>query len=230
MGQEGTADDRPTVDVTTDESTGSGWAHIEEGEPVDGSARMIETESEGDTYLACRAQFFDDEPGFVAASVTFPNVDGSLKLSPDRAREFAAELEAAADHAEQGAAELGDDTTDDAEAAATYGSGDTLRVDVAELRALADRAPADRWRYAAVKSDGIIETPVFRTELDALDTALSGSVETFPVTGPNVPLSIEIGAGEDVSVSTMVHLTPDDAEALAVDLLGQASDARDDDE
>lgn len=67
-------------------------------------------------------------------------------------------------------------------------------------------------------------------ELDALCDNPNGIIETHVVGRGGIPLGFEVSTDDDESVGTLVNLSAEQAEALAVDLLEQAHAAREDDD
>jgi hypothetical protein len=67
-------------------------------------------------------------------------------------------------------------------------------------------------------------------ELDALCDSPNGILQIHVVGRNGVPLGFEASTGDGESISTMVHLSADQAEAVAVDLLEQAHALREDDD
>lgn len=83
-----------------------------------------------------------------------------------------------------------------------------------------------RWQYETLRNLGHIQAQLIHAELDAVDQDLSGSVEACTVRDPTVPLSVQVESDLGVETGLFVHLSPDDAERLAVDLLEQPHAAR----
>lgn len=67
-------------------------------------------------------------------------------------------------------------------------------------------------------------------ELDALCDNPNGIIQTHVVGRGGMPLGFEVSTDDDESVGTLVHLSAEQAEALAIDLLEQAHAAREDDD
>jgi hypothetical protein len=70
-----------------------------------------------------------------------------------------------------------------------------------------------------------IRSGLLNAELDALCENPIGTVETYAVNPSGIPLGFEVSTDNE-SVGTLVHLSVEQAEALAVDLLEQAHAAR----
>ena len=98
------------------------------------------------------------------------------------------------------------------------------------LLELADRDDADRWAYETTRNLAHVRSGLVNAELDALCEEPTGTVETYSVGRGGVPLGFEVSTDNDESVGTLVHLSAEQAEALAVDLLEQAHAAREDDD
>ncbi len=94
------------------------------------------------------------------------------------------------------------------------------------LLQLADRDNDDRWEYQTACNLAHVRSGLLNAELDALCEKPLGVVETLPVGRSGIPLGFEVSTDDDESVGTLVHLTVEQAEALAVDLLEQAHVAR----
>jgi hypothetical protein len=98
------------------------------------------------------------------------------------------------------------------------------------LLELADRDDAERWAYETTRNLAHVRSGLVNAELDALCEEPTGTVETYSVGRGGVPLGFEVSTDNDESVGTLVHLSAEQAEALAVDLLEQAHAAREDDD
>jgi hypothetical protein len=96
------------------------------------------------------------------------------------------------------------------------------------LLELADRAEDERWAYETTRNLAHVRSGLVNTELDALSEEPIGTVETYSVGRSGVPLGFEVSTDGDESVGTLVHLSAEQAEGLAVDLLEQAHAARED--
>jgi hypothetical protein len=95
------------------------------------------------------------------------------------------------------------------------------------LLGIAGRAESERWAYETHRNLAHVRCGLVNAELDALCEQPGGRVETHPTMGHGVPLGFEVSTDDDESVGTLVHLSAEQAEALAVDLLEQAHAARD---
>ncbi|WP_130170651.1 hypothetical protein [Natrinema altunense] len=93
------------------------------------------------------------------------------------------------------------------------------------MRSLPSRIACWNWRIAMTPNGGPtrrratthIQSGLGNAELDALCEVPSGIVETDSVSRGGVPLSFEGSTNDDESVGTSVHLSAEQAEALAVD-------------
>lgn len=94
------------------------------------------------------------------------------------------------------------------------------------LRELADRGDGDRWAYSTENNLASVSSGLINAELDALSDNPDGAVEVYSVDGDGVPLAFEVSTPEGERIGNLVHLSPADCEALAVDLLEQAHAAR----
>lgn len=94
------------------------------------------------------------------------------------------------------------------------------------LLELADRTNDERWSYETTRNFAHVRSGLVNAELDALCEEPSGTVETYSVGRGGVPLGFEVTTNDNKSVGTLVHLSAEQAEALAVDLLEQAHAAR----
>ncbi len=94
------------------------------------------------------------------------------------------------------------------------------------LLQLADRDEGERWEYETECNLAHVRSGLVNAELDALCEEPVGVVETLPVGRSGIPLGFEVSTDDDESVGTLVHLSAEQAEALAVDLLEQAHAAR----
>lgn len=97
---------------------------------------------------------------------------------------------------------------------------------VERLLQLAERDNEERWEYEAQNNLATIDTRLFYAELDAADPNPSATVQTTPLTNSRVPIDVRVETDDGDSISGLVHLSPDQTEALAVDLLEQALAAR----
>lgn len=95
---------------------------------------------------------------------------------------------------------------------------------------LADRDDDERWAYETTRNLAHVRSGLVNAELDALCDNPNGIIETHVVGRGGIPLGFEVSTDDDESVGTLVHLSAEQAEALAVDLLEQAHAAREDDD
>lgn len=98
------------------------------------------------------------------------------------------------------------------------------------LLQLADRDEGERWEYETACNLAHVRSGLVNAEIDALCEEPIGVVETLPVGRSGIPIGFEVSTDDDESVGTFVHLSPEQAEALAVDLLEQAHAVRGKDE
>ena len=98
------------------------------------------------------------------------------------------------------------------------------------LLELADRAEDERWAYETSRNLAHVRSGLVNAELDALCEEPGGTIETYTVGRHGVPLDFEVSTDDNESVGTLVHLSAEQAEALAVDLLEQAHAAREGDD
>lgn len=109
-------------------------------------------------------------------------------------------------------------------------AGDVPEAEIASqqdrLLQLADCDNDARWEYDTECNLAHVRSGLLNAELDALCEEPIGVVETLPVGRSGIPLGFEVSTGDDESVETLVHLSAEQAEALAVDLLEQAHAAR----
>lgn len=121
-----------------------------------------------------------------------------------------------------------------AAAVAGAAAGDVPDAEIADqqnrLLELADRDDAERWAYETTRNLAHVRSGLVNAELGALCEEPDGTVETYSVGRGGVPLGFEVNTDNDESVGTLVHLSAEQAEALAVDPLEQAHAAREDDD
>lgn len=98
--------DAPEPEITVDEETGSGRANVPRKSEVWSALEIFEDVDE-DTHLGVSGFWMDDEPPSVEFRVDTQLAGLTVNLSLEEARELAADLQLAATHAEQGAAEMG---------------------------------------------------------------------------------------------------------------------------
>ena len=117
-----------------------------------------------------------------------------------------------------------------AAAVAGAAAGDVPDIEIADqqnrLLELADRDDAERWSYETTCNLAHVRSGLMNAELDALCDNPNGIVETHAVGRGGIPLGFEVSTDGDESVGTLVHLSVEQAEALAVDLLEQAHAAK----
>jgi len=94
------------------------------------------------------------------------------------------------------------------------------------LLELADRTNDERWSYETTRNLAHVSSRLVDAELDALCEEPTGTVETYTVGRGSVALGFEVSTDDDESVGTLVHLSAEQAEALATDLLEQAHAVR----
>lgn len=121
-----------------------------------------------------------------------------------------------------------------AAAVAGAAAGDVSDTEVAaqqnRLLQLADRAEDERWSYETMRNLAHIRSGLMNAELDTLCEEPTGTVEAYSVGRGGVPLGFEVSTDDNDSVGTLVHLSAEQVEALAVDLLEQAHAAREGDD
>jgi hypothetical protein len=121
-----------------------------------------------------------------------------------------------------------------AAAVAGVAAGDVSDIETVaqqdRLLQLADREDDQRWEYETTCNLAHVRSGLLNAELDALCEDPGGTVETYSVGRNGIPLGFEVSTDDDESVGTLVHLSADQAEALAVDLLEQAHAAREENE
>jgi len=117
-----------------------------------------------------------------------------------------------------------------AAAVAGAAAGDVPDVEIGaqqdRLLDLAGRDDSDRWAYETAENLAHVRSGLVNAQLDALCDNPNGIVETHPADRTGVPLGFEVSTDDNESIGTMVHLSAEQAEALAVDLLEQAHAAR----
>lgn len=148
------------------------------------------------------------------------NAAAWVYFDDDRARlaDLVDDLERAVDAISAGVASTGAAASDVPDAEVTAQQNHLLE--------LADREDAERWEYETMHNLAHIRSGLVNAELDALCEEPSGTIETYPTRGDGVPLGFEVTTDDDASVGGAVHLSAEQAEALAVDLLEQAHAAR----
>ena len=117
-------------------------------------------------------------------------------------------------------------------AAVTAGvaAGDVSEIEIGSqqdrLLELADRDDDERWDYETVCNLAHVRYRMLDAELDTICEEPSGTLSTYTVDSSGIPLTFEISTDNGESVGAMVHLSAEQAEGLAVDLLEQAHAAR----
>lgn len=110
--------------------------------------------------------------------------------------------------------------------AAGVAAGDVSKSAVTDqqnrLLEYADRDDSDRWSYNTDRNAAHVRSGLVNAQLDTLCDNPNGLVETFTVSSDGVPLGFEVTTESEESIGTLVHLSAEQAEALAVDLLEQA--------
>jgi hypothetical protein len=96
------------------------------------------------------------------------------------------------------------------------------------LLELTDRDDSERWSYETTRNLAHVRSGLVNAELDALCDNPNGIIQTHVVGRGGIPLGFEVSTDNDESVGTLVHLSAEQAEALAVDLLEQAHTTRED--
>ena len=100
-------------------------------------------------------------------------------------------------------------------------TGDEVVIDSNRLSRYLKREEEQRWRYETQNGFGQVDSPLVYAELDAISKNLTGRVFTTPVDARGIPLHFTIETGEDITVGGYIHLSAEQAEGLAVDLLEQ---------
>lgn len=90
------------------------------------------------------------------------------------------------------------------------------------LLELAGRDDSERWEYNTTENLAHVRSGLVNAELDALCDNPNGALNTWPVDHRGIPLGFEVSTDGRESIGTMVHLSAEQAEALAVDLLEQS--------
>lgn len=90
------------------------------------------------------------------------------------------------------------------------------------LLELAARDDEQRWEYETDRNTAHVRSGLVNAQLDTLCDNPNGLVETFTTRSDGIPLGFEVTAESGESIGTLVHLSAEQAEALAVDLLEQA--------
>lgn len=110
--------------------------------------------------------------------------------------------------------------------AASVAAGDVLQSAVTDqqnrLLQYANRDDSDRWSYNTDRNSAHVRSGLVNAQLDTLCDNPNGLVETFTVSTDGIPLGFEVTTESEESIGTLVHLSAEQAEALAVDLLEQA--------
>lgn len=110
--------------------------------------------------------------------------------------------------------------------AASVAAGDLPQSGVTDqqnrLLQYANRDESDRWSYPTDRNSAHVRSGLVNAQLDTLCDNPNGLVETFTVSTDGIPLGFEVTTESEESIGTLVHLSAEQAEALAVDLLEQA--------
>lgn len=105
-------------------------------------------------------------------------------------------------------------------------AGDVPKSAVADqqhrLLQYAERDDSDRWSYQTDRNSAHVRSGLVNAQLDTLCDNPNGLVETFTVSSDGIPLGFEVTTESEESIGTLVHLSAEQAEGLAVDLLEQA--------
>ena len=121
-----------------------------------------------------------------------------------------------------------------AAAVAGAAAGDIPDAEIASqqdrLLELAERDDSDRWEYETTRNLAHVRSGLVNAELDALCDNPNGIVQTHVVGRGGVRLGFEVSTDDDESVGTLVHLSVEQAEPLAVDLLKQTHAAREEED
>lgn len=97
------------------------------------------------------------------------------------------------------------------------------------LLELAGRDDSERWEYTTSENRAHVRSGLVNAEIDALCDNPNGALNTYPVDWRGIPLGFEVSTDDRESIGTMVHLSAEQAEGLAVDLLEQAHAMREED-
>ena len=96
------------------------------------------------------------------------------------------------------------------------------------LHQLADRDDDERWHYETIRNTAYVRSGLVNADLGMLSDDLNGVIDTYTVTSDGIPFGFEVHSEDGKSVGTLVHLSAEQAEAVAVDLLEQAHAMRGD--
>lgn len=105
----GVASGTPARDIKQDSAYGSRKASLPKHNGVSSSIEIAEA-FDGDASLSANSYWYDDQESQVGFRLDSESATVALALSPDRAREFAGDLQLAAHHAEYGEAEASADS------------------------------------------------------------------------------------------------------------------------
>jgi hypothetical protein len=114
--------------------------------------------------------------------------------------------------------------------AAMLAAGDVSEAEkdaqVERLLQLADRGSEERWEYDTCANYGNVHSPLLDAQIDELCEDPTAVLQTNAVGRSGIPIDFHMSTDNDESIGVLGHLSPDQAEALAVDLLEQAHAAR----
>lgn len=91
----------------------------------------------------------------------------------------------------------------------------------------AERDDNNRWSYHTDRNSAHVRSGLVSAQLDTSCNNPNGLVETFTVSSDRIPLGSEVTIKSEESIGTLVHLSAEQAEALAVDMLEQVHTMRD---
>lgn len=118
--------------------------------------------------------------------------------------------------------------------AAGAAAGDVSDIEIRSqqnrLLELAERDEHERWKYETSTNLAHLYSRLLHVEIDSLCDEPNGVIHTYANDRNGIPLGFEVSTDEEESVGTLVHLSAEQAEALAVDLLEQAHALREGDD